>query len=69
MVYLTGITKGPKSYATLQCGPRSDDHVLLNSDLLYGVHGPRNASNTVRLTGPVLSHSCFVAFNYSQSLV
>jgi hypothetical protein len=40
MVYLTGITKEPKSYATLQCGPRSGDHVLLNSDLLYGEHGP-----------------------------
>ncbi len=39
MVYLTGLTNGPKSYATLRCGPRSDDHVLLNSDLSYGVHG------------------------------
>ncbi|KAN0121216.1 hypothetical protein V8E52_003804 [Russula decolorans] len=38
MVYLTGITKRPKSYATVQCGPRSDDHVLLNSDLSYVNH-------------------------------
>ena len=39
MAYLTGITKGPKSYNTMQCGPRSDDHFFLNSDLSYGVHG------------------------------
>jgi len=38
MVYLTGLTKGPKSYATMQCGPRSGDHVLLNSDLSYVNH-------------------------------
>jgi hypothetical protein len=65
MVYLTGITKVPKSYVTLQCGPRSDDHVLLNSDLSYGVHGPEMLLITVRLTGPVLSP----VFRYSQSLV
>ena len=42
MAYLTGVTEGPKSHATLQYGPRSGDHVELNSDLSYGVclHGP-----------------------------
>ncbi len=39
MVYLTGLTTGPKSYATLQCGPGPDDHVLPASDLVYGVPG------------------------------
>lgn len=40
MAYLTGLTEAPQSYATMQCGPTSGDHVLLNSDLVYGVHGP-----------------------------
>jgi hypothetical protein len=30
---------GPKSYATLQCGPGPNDHIELNSDLLYGIDG------------------------------
>ena len=43
MVYLTGLTTGPKSYATLQCGPGPDDHVLPPSDLVYGVPRVLNA--------------------------
>jgi hypothetical protein len=39
MVYLTDLTRRPKSYATLQCGPGPDDHVLPPSDLVYGVQG------------------------------
>jgi len=40
MVYLTGITKRPQAYNTVQFGPTSDDHFVANSDLSYGVHGP-----------------------------
>lgn len=72
MAYLTGVTKGPKSYATLQCGPRSGDHVLLNSDLSYGVHGPEMLLNTVRLIDRSCARSpvfhC-VLITTSQSLV
>ncbi|KAI0295974.1 hypothetical protein BC826DRAFT_257631 [Russula brevipes] len=49
MVHLTDLTKGPKSYATVQCGPGPDDHVLLNSDLSYGMGG------VARIT---VNHSC-----------
>ncbi|KAF8498665.1 hypothetical protein F5888DRAFT_1944450 [Russula emetica] len=51
MVHLTGITAGPKSYVTLQCGPRSGDHIVLNSDLAYVNHScdPNAAFN---LSGP-----------------
>lgn len=38
IAHLTGLTKGLRSYATLQCGRGSDDHVFLNSDLLYVNH-------------------------------
>jgi hypothetical protein len=47
MVHLTDLTKGPKSYATLQCGPGPDDHVLVNSDLSYGVCPGRGAPNAI----------------------
>lgn len=33
---LEGLTKGPKAYSSVQCGPNLDDHIELNSDLLYG---------------------------------
>ncbi|KAH9967295.1 hypothetical protein BC827DRAFT_1123342 [Russula dissimulans] len=35
---LTGLTKAPKSYATIQCGPGPEDHCSLNSDLDYVNH-------------------------------
>jgi len=38
IAHLTGLTKGPRSYATMQCGHGPDDHVDLNSDLLYVNH-------------------------------
>ncbi|KAF8269862.1 hypothetical protein EI94DRAFT_1724466 [Lactarius quietus] len=38
MTYLTGLTKSPRTYATMQCGPGPDDHLSLNSDLLYVNH-------------------------------
>jgi hypothetical protein len=34
---LEGLTKSPKAYTSVQCGPGLDDHVELNSDLVYGV--------------------------------
>jgi hypothetical protein len=33
---LEGLTKGPKAYTTVQCGPGLEDHTELNSDLVYG---------------------------------
>jgi hypothetical protein len=55
MVHLTDLTKGPKSYATLQCGPGPDDHVSINSDLSYGVSCAPNAINNNAVVGfPVL---------------
>ncbi|KAH9004694.1 hypothetical protein EDB86DRAFT_2884976 [Lactarius hatsudake] len=38
IAHLAGLTKAPRSYATMQCGRGPDDHVLLNSDLLYVNH-------------------------------
>ncbi|EIM86877.1 uncharacterized protein STEHIDRAFT_131417 [Stereum hirsutum FP-91666 SS1] len=35
---LEGLTKGPKAYSSVQCGPNVDDHIELNSDLLYVNH-------------------------------
>ncbi|KDQ61598.1 hypothetical protein JAAARDRAFT_171909 [Jaapia argillacea MUCL 33604] len=36
---IEGITKGPKAYTSVQCGPSSDeDHIELNSDLVYINH-------------------------------
>ncbi|KAH9066654.1 hypothetical protein EDB87DRAFT_1553239, partial [Lactarius vividus] len=38
IAHLTGLTKAPRSYATMQCDCGPDDHVLLNSDLLNVNH-------------------------------
>ncbi|KAF6753054.1 hypothetical protein DFP72DRAFT_435448 [Ephemerocybe angulata] len=35
---LEGLTKGPKRYTSVQCGPGPEDHVELNSDLVYINH-------------------------------
>ncbi|KAG9035579.1 hypothetical protein FS842_003677 [Serendipita sp. 407] len=35
---LEGLTKGPKAYSSVQCGTGEEDHVELNSDLLYMNH-------------------------------
>ena len=31
-----GLSKGPKAYTSVQCGPGLDDNVELNSDLVFG---------------------------------
>ncbi|KAF5373254.1 hypothetical protein D9615_007452 [Tricholomella constricta] len=36
MAPMEGLTKGTKAYTSVQCGPGPDDHVELNSDLVYG---------------------------------
>ncbi|KAG8946078.1 hypothetical protein FRC04_012056 [Tulasnella sp. 424] len=33
-----GLTSGPKRYTSVQCGPGPEDHVELNSDLVYVNH-------------------------------
>ncbi|THH19442.1 hypothetical protein EW146_g1729 [Bondarzewia mesenterica] len=38
MAYLEGLTKAPKAYTSVQCGPNDDDHIELNSDLVYVNH-------------------------------
>lgn len=38
ITHLTGLTKSPRSYATVQCGHGPDDHLSLNSDLRYVNH-------------------------------
>ncbi|RXW20678.1 hypothetical protein EST38_g5181 [Candolleomyces aberdarensis] len=35
---LEGLTKGPKRYTSVQCGPGDKDHIELNSDLVYINH-------------------------------
>ncbi|KAG7443665.1 uncharacterized protein BT62DRAFT_934897 [Guyanagaster necrorhizus] len=35
---LEGVTKAPKSYRTVQCGPGPEDHIELNSDFVYVNH-------------------------------
>lgn len=35
---LQGLTKGPKAYSSVQCGPGDEDHFELGSDLLYMNH-------------------------------
>jgi len=47
MVYLTGFTRSPKGYDTLQCGPDPEDHVSQPSDLTYVNHScdPNTAFN------------------------
>jgi len=35
MAVLKGVTKGQKAYTTLQCGRGPEDHIELNSDLVY----------------------------------
>lgn len=40
MTPLTGLTQGPKRYTTVQCGKGPNDHVELNSDLVYGISSP-----------------------------
>ncbi|KAJ3550340.1 hypothetical protein NMY22_g543 [Coprinellus aureogranulatus] len=35
---LDGLTRGPKRYTSVQCGPGEDDHIELNSDLVYVNH-------------------------------
>ncbi|KAH9993726.1 hypothetical protein BJV74DRAFT_877772 [Russula compacta] len=38
MTHLTCMTKGPRSYATVQCGPGPGDNVSVKSDLTYVNH-------------------------------
>jgi hypothetical protein len=38
VTYLKDLTVRPQSYATMQCGPGPDDHVMPSGDLRYGVH-------------------------------
>ncbi|KAL0953502.1 hypothetical protein HGRIS_004728 [Hohenbuehelia grisea] len=38
LAYLEGLTKGPRAYTSVQCGPGVNDHVELNSDLVYVNH-------------------------------
>ncbi|KAF9462945.1 hypothetical protein BDZ94DRAFT_1260220 [Collybia nuda] len=38
LALLEGITKAPKAYTTVQCGPGPHDHFELNSDLVYVNH-------------------------------
>ena len=35
---LEGLTKAPKAYSSVQCGRGPDDHVELNSDLVYSAY-------------------------------
>lgn len=35
---LEGLTQGPKRYTSVQCGTGQDDHIELNSDLVYINH-------------------------------
>jgi len=35
---LEGLSKSPKAYTSVQCGPGPDDHVELNSDLVFVNH-------------------------------
>ncbi|KAF8159803.1 hypothetical protein B0H34DRAFT_418720 [Crassisporium funariophilum] len=38
MASLTGLTKGPKAYTSVQCGPGAEDHLELHSDFVYANH-------------------------------
>ncbi|KAH9479641.1 Histone-lysine N-methyltransferase ash1 [Psilocybe cubensis] len=38
LALLTGISKGVKAYSSVQCGNGPNDHIELNSDLLYVNH-------------------------------
>ncbi|KAI0272458.1 hypothetical protein BC834DRAFT_817486 [Gloeopeniophorella convolvens] len=38
IAHLSGLTKGPKAYSSVQCGAGPEDHVELHSDLLYVNH-------------------------------
>ncbi|EAU90155.1 hypothetical protein CC1G_05693 [Coprinopsis cinerea okayama7 len=38
MAPLRGLTRGPKRYTSVQCGKGPDDHIELNSDLVYINH-------------------------------
>ncbi|KII85828.1 hypothetical protein PLICRDRAFT_44244 [Plicaturopsis crispa FD-325 SS-3] len=38
IVLLEGLSRGPKTYTSVQCGSGLDDHVQLNSDLVYVNH-------------------------------
>ncbi|RDB23552.1 hypothetical protein Hypma_009024 [Hypsizygus marmoreus] len=38
MAPLEGLTKAPKAYTSVQCGPGPNDHIELNSDLVYINH-------------------------------
>lgn len=35
MAMLKGLTKGKKAYTSVQCGRGPEDHIELNSDLVY----------------------------------
>lgn len=35
MTMLKGLTKGQKAYTSVQCGRGPEDHIELNSDLVY----------------------------------
>jgi hypothetical protein len=60
MVYLTDLTRRPKSYATLQCGPGPDDHILPPSDLVYGVQVLQRFNCMENLCSPVFPAFCAI---------
>jgi hypothetical protein len=70
-----GLTRAPKAYTSVQCGRRPDDHMELNSDLVYStnpdVSPPSLRSDVVlcRVMPFTVNHSCEpnVAFDLSSN--
>ena len=61
MARLEGFTKGPKAYTSVQCGRGANDHIELNTDLVYcnvlqQIH--HWASLTRGLDCSAVNHSC-----------
>jgi hypothetical protein len=65
MVHLTDLTRRPRSYATLQCGPGPDDHVLPPPDLVYGVQRLARFSCMENLCLSVYPTLCTITVNHS----
>lgn len=56
---LKGLLKSPKAYTSVQYGPGSDDHIELNSDLVFG-ETPQISLTSLSVTESIVASEPFL---------
>lgn len=67
VIHMKDLTVGPKSYATVQCGPGPDDHAMPSGDLRYRAHALLDRFDKLQICAhmPMLATFRTITVNHS----